>query len=125
MSSLFSALPLPLKLLASARLIVGASSWLFPYQASRVFALMTLTPESTIAMRLFGVRDAVLGVLLIAAKTGAERQRIVNAGLVVDAIDVLACLAGYAMGEQEPKVAAMVAGEAAALVGLGLLGRKG
>ena len=125
MSSLLSTLPLPLKILATARLIVGASSWLLPYHASGAFTLMTLTPESTIALRLFGVRDAMLGVLLIAAKTAAERQRIVNAGLVVDSIDVLASLVGYTMGEQEPKVAAMVAGGAVTLVGLGLMGRKG
>lgn len=124
MSTPSFALPLPLQILASARLLVGASSWLLPYHASRIFALLTLPPTSTVAMRLFGVRDAMLGLLLITAGTEAERQRMVNAGLLVDAIDVLASLVGYAMGEQEPKVAGMVGAGAATLVGLGLMGRK-
>jgi hypothetical protein len=118
-------LPLPLKILATARLVVGASSWLLPYHASRVFALLTLPPQTTIAMRLFGVRDAMLGALLLTAGTEAERSRIVLAGLVVDGIDVLSSLVGFGMGEQEPEVAGMVGVGAAILVGLGLMGRSG
>ena len=67
----------------------------------------------------------MLGGLLIAAGTPAERQRVVLAGVVVDAVDVLASVVGWGMGEQEPQVAGMVGAGAAILVGLGLMGRTG
>ena len=118
-------LPLPLKLLGAARLLVGASSWLLPYHASRVFALLTLPPQTTVILRLFAVRDAMLAGLLLTAGTEAERSRMVMGGVMVDGIDVLASLVGFGLGEQEPEVAGIVGAGAAILMSLGLMGRTG
>jgi hypothetical protein len=124
MSTLPLSLPLStsLKLVAGARTFVGLSSWLLPYHASKVFAFLTLPPQSTILMRLFGVRELALAGLLVAAGTEAERTRVVAAGLAVDSIDVLASLVGFGLGEQDGVAAGMVGVAAALLVGLGLLG---
>jgi hypothetical protein len=118
----FLPLSTSLKLVAGARVIVGLSSWLLPYHASKFFAFLTLQPQSTILMRLFGVRELALAGLLVAAGTEAERRRVVVAGLVVDSMDALASLVGFGLGEQDGVVAGMVGVGAAILVGLGLLG---
>ena len=111
-----------LKLVAGARTFVGLSSWLLPYHASKFFVFLTLPPQSTILMRLFGARELALAGLLVAAGTEAERTRVVVAGLAVDSMDLLASLVGFGLGEQDGVVAGMVGVGATFLVGLGLLG---
>lgn len=104
--------PLPITILGIGRLGVGVSSWIFPRQIWKAFALMTLPPSSTIIMRLFGVRDAVLAVLLLTANNDSEQQRMLAAGAISDIFDILACAVGFISGEVDQSSALMLAGGA-------------
>jgi uncharacterized membrane protein YgcG len=90
-----------------------------------VFALLTLERQSTILMRIFGVRDAMLGALLIAAGTQAERRRMVLVGLAVDGMDVFGELGGVWSGGAGAGSRGDVGGRGGDFGGIGVDGEDG
>ncbi len=76
--------------LVGARLVIGAATWLLPNRTAR---LLLIDPEANpalpVAMRLFGVRDALLGVTVLLLQ-GAPQQRFLQLNPLVDLADATA-----------------------------------
>lgn len=82
-------MPLPLSLLAAARLGIGTAAFLFPSLTTSLL----FSPQQTTSLfhtRAWGSRDALLGALLLTAKSPEARRRALLAGVAVDLADVLA-----------------------------------
>lgn len=110
--------------LSVLRSAVGIGSWVTPAVTSRVFGLGSLNedPRSAVITRLFGVRELAL------ARAGRHpspdvRRAAQQAGVAVDAIDVIASLIALRRGA--PKVILLTfAGGAALFAGLGIAALK-
>ncbi|WCB94751.1 hypothetical protein DSM104299_03490 [Baekduia alba] len=84
--------------LAIARLAVGGSAFATPRQAGRAFGLdADGNPQAPYLARLFGARDAALGVGLLTSSGDAQRQWLMI-GAGCDAADALAAVAGGRAG---------------------------
>jgi hypothetical protein len=107
--------------LGLGRILAGAAAWVAPEAAWQQFGLPAAAsnPEAQLLGRLFGSRDVVLGVALLAAKSPAARRQILRAGLVIDALDLAASL--MAKESLSPKGMASIAGGAASAIGVALL----
>jgi hypothetical protein len=75
---------------AAGRLIVGLSSWAAPRWATRAMGLDIKAPAGAYWARLFGIRDAALGVGLLLAEDGDDRRRWRMLGIASDAADAVA-----------------------------------
>jgi len=89
-----SSFPLPLQLLALGRIGVGTSAFLLPTLTTNLlfFPQPLSSPGSLFNVRAWGSRDALLGALLLTAKTPEARKRALIAGVVVDGLDVVGAL---------------------------------
>jgi len=78
------------------RFIVGAISWFFPAVMTRMMLIDARTnPALAYALRLFGVRDVLMGVLILAPQGDAREQQLCI-GVAIDLIDVIASgIAGF------------------------------
>ncbi|RFU34376.1 hypothetical protein B7463_g2015, partial [Scytalidium lignicola] len=119
-----AAASLPVTLLSTLRIGVGSSSFLLPGFTCQ--SLMFAIPNSSLlAVRLFGCRDAILGLLLHTAKTPEARRRALLAGIAVDALDITACAIGYFREEIDAKPLVTFGGGAVSFLVLAGLGWKG
>ena len=75
---------------AAGRLIVGGATWAAPRFATRVMGLDIKAPAGAYWARLFGIRDAALGVGLLLAEEGDDRRRWRLLGIASDAADAVA-----------------------------------
>ena len=108
----------PLKTLISIRVSIGASAWLAPRLAGRLFGLdPEANPQLPYLGRLFGVRDVVLGAGA-QASAGSSRRLWLQLGLACDAADAAAGLIAGRNGEI-PKLTTVLV-TAPALLGLAL-----
>ncbi|KAH8813216.1 hypothetical protein F5884DRAFT_787753 [Xylogone sp. PMI_703] len=115
---------LPVTLLSTLRIAVGSASFLVPGFTCQT--LMFAIPNSSLlAVRLFGCRDAILGLLLHTAKTPEARRRALLAGIAVDALDITAAAIGYFNGEIDAKPVVTFGGGAMSFLILAGLGWKG
>ena len=109
----------PGKLLTVLRFIIGGSSWLAPRTAGRVFGLdVDANPQAPYLGRLFGVRDAVLGVGLVAT-SGDARRLWWRVGIACDVADLAAGLLAGRARELPRASTALVSAAAAMAAGLG------
>jgi hypothetical protein len=107
------------------RCIVGAISWFLPTVMARVMLIEAkANPALSYALRLFGVRDVFMGVLILAPQGDALDQQL-YIGIAIDLIDVVASgIAGFT--GQIPKRAAILccsAGLVGAALGEAFLGK--
>lgn len=78
------------------RFIVGAISWFLPTAMARVMLIdAKANPALSYALRLFGVRDVLMGVLILAPQGDALDEQLCI-GVAIDLIDVVASgIAGF------------------------------
>jgi hypothetical protein len=109
----------PGKTLAVLRFIIGGGTWLAPRTAGRLFGLdADANPQVPYVGRLFAVRDAVLGVGLVAS-SGDARRLWWRVGVACDLADAVAGLLAKRSGELPAVSAALVTGTALAAASLG------
>ncbi|OJJ58560.1 hypothetical protein ASPSYDRAFT_956365 [Aspergillus sydowii CBS 593.65] len=126
-------------LLATSRMAVGLGFLTVPNHLSTLFVL-PFSADASIGCRMAGSRDLVLGALLYTCcsgstttttsggaavgkdkkkSSGTDIQRALLAGIVVDALDVLACLWCYCDGSLPLTPALLLGGGAAVLCDIG------
>ena len=107
---------------AVGRLLVGLVSWTRPAQSSKAIGLDIKAPAGAYWARLFGIRDAALGIGLLLAEEGDDRRRWRVLGIASDAADAVA--GELAARESNAKGFSRWAlpGAAAAVVALGVAG---
>ena len=105
---------------AVLRLVVGVTCWLFPRLSGRLFGLETVrNDQSPYLARLFAVRDLALGIG--ALQTAGEAQRPwLQVGILCDAADAAAALAGQRGGYLSTPTAARLAFPAVTATALGV-----
>jgi hypothetical protein len=103
--------------LSLIHITVGASFLLTPTPAS---ALFSLPPIPASAARSFGSRDLALGYAVWVSDPHTRRSALMIANLV-NALDVVTGLIGYAQGELSDRAALGSVGMAAIALGLGVL----
>jgi len=121
--------------LAWARALAGGLAFLSPALTAKLFLIPGVTAASMGAyqLRLFGVRDFVIGELLwterppldsapMDARDRRALRKMLVANVVTDGLDVLATAGAFYVGAIPRPAALMVGGGAAAFLSLGLLG---
>jgi hypothetical protein len=100
------------------RFIIGAISWFLPGAMARLMQIdVKANPALPYALRLFGVRDVLMGMLILAPQGKPLNQQL-SIGVAIDLIDVTAsAIAGFT--GQTSKRAAIVCCSAA-LIGASL-----
>lgn len=107
--------------LAVTRLAVGGAAFFTPRLAGRVFGLdVEANPQAPYLARLFGVRDAALGIGILTSEGDARRQWLAI-GVACDAADVLAGLAAGRDGYLPKASAAIVTATALGAIAMGAL----
>jgi hypothetical protein len=90
----------PISGLSLGRIVVGVISLLSPGLAAKLMFLDSrANPQLPLMTRAFGSREIALGALTLAS-TGDDRERMVQAGIAVDAADVLAGVVTAAKGSK-------------------------
>jgi hypothetical protein len=111
------------KALPAVRLAIGAGAWALPDVTGKVFGFAMQDNHEAVYMgRLFGVRDLVLGVGILA--TQGEAQALWwRLGILCDVADTAAGIMGYKAGG--PKRGMLMAtATAASAVYLGIAGAR-
>jgi hypothetical protein len=107
--------------LAVARLAIGGSAFATPRLAARAFGLDAEgNPQAPYLARLFGVRDAALGVGILVSE-GEARKQWLMIGVGCDVADAVAGLAGARAGYLPKATTALVTGAAVSAVAMGVL----
>lgn len=106
------------------RVAVGASGLLAPTFTSNLFRL-PMGPQGVLLSRLTGIRDIVLGELLLTAdRTGDDKnkelKRALWANVATDVVDVGSCAIGFYTGSVGRTGAGLFAGGAILFVLLGV-----
>ncbi|KAF2262691.1 hypothetical protein CC78DRAFT_605740 [Lojkania enalia] len=130
-SSLSTTSTTAIKALSILRIAVGASCIIAPRWSCALFQF-PIPAAYSVMPRIFGVRDLILGELLITAENkespdGGRREikRALWANIGADVVDVGSVLFGLATGTVGRAPAAIFGGGAAAFVILGVLGLRG
>ena len=120
-----------IKVLSLVRIALGAATFIAPKWTCALFQFPIPVSASVLA-RLFGVREIILGELLITAEdkgspAGGRRElrRTLLANLGADTVDI--CSVGFAVatGAMSRVAGALFVGAALGLVGLELIGLRG
>ena len=107
--------------LAIARLAIGGSAFATPRLAGRLFGLdAEANPQTPYLARLFGARDAALGIGILTSEGDARRQWVMI-GVGCDAADALAGLAGGRAGYLPKATSALVTATALGAIVMGVL----
>lgn len=107
--------------LAITRLAVGGSAFATPRLAGRAFGLdVAANPQAPYLARLFGVRDAALGIGILTSQGDARRQWLLI-GVGCDAADALAGLAAGRAGYLPKATSAVVTATALSAIVMGVL----
>lgn len=106
-----TSLPPALRAMAVLRAFAGASSWISPRHAWRVFLLGSMPDGGSTALisRLFGIRDLVLA-LGLGHSDPAVRRAVLTAGVVVDSADVAATALALRAGAPRTTLLSVAAG---------------
>jgi hypothetical protein len=113
----------PVTGLANARIGLGVLALFAPGLASRVFGLDTSQRQLTYMFRMFGSREIALGAATLAAPAQL-RQKIVCAGVAVDAADAIAGALAGRSGAVSQRTSVMLALPALAAVAAGIVGSR-
>ena len=110
----------PGQILSSLRLGVGASAWLTPNLAGRLFGLDTAAnPQASYLARLFGIRDVALAIGT-QQTTGPSRRVWWQIGIACDLADAAAAYLGGRNGTLSKATVVLAGGTAIAAAGLGV-----
>ena len=108
------------RLLNGSRMAVGLAALAVPGHAFRSSGLDDRNnPQLPFVMRMFGVRDLVLGAGALST-SGEERRRWLQAGVAADVVDALAAIAGHRAGYLPTSGAVMLTLTAATGTALGM-----
>ena len=107
---------------AAGRLIVGLTSYAAPRWSTRLMGLDIKAPAGSYWARLFGIRDAALGVGLLLSDAGDERRRWRLLGIASDAADAVAGELAAREAKVEGFSRLALPGAALAVVALGIAG---
>lgn len=110
--------------LSTMRLIIGASALLAPRLAGRLFALdPDENPQAMLLGRLFGVRNAAIGLTL---RDGApeEQRRWLRYGVAIDVIDIAALAAAGARGTVSKRAVVLIGATASVATALGAVAQR-
>jgi hypothetical protein len=100
--------------IAIGRIVVGASAWLTPNLAGRMFGLdPDGNPQLPYVGRLFGARDVALGAGALRSSR-KQKDAWLTAGLACDLADCAAGALAGARGQLPPAAAALVTATAGA-----------
>ncbi len=115
------------KVIAAARVAIGAVALLFPAQAARLFLLnVRSNPQLTYMTRLFAAREIAVGGLTLAAPENARTQ-MVSLGMAIDGSDAVAGIAAARSGIVSKPVGVLLTAAALGAVAAGgsvLVGRR-
>lgn len=114
-----------LRMLIAARFIIGASSWFLPTFTARVmFIDAKANPALPYPLRLFGVRDVLMGVWILTSEDKVL-DRHLNMSVATDLIDVAASGITGLTGHTRRRSAIFCCGAAliGALLGAAALGK--
>lgn len=112
----------PGRTLVAIRLTLGTGAWFAPKFTLVMFGLdPKRNPEAAYATRLFGVRNATLGIGLLASE-GDERRLWWKVGIACDLADIAAALVGARKGRIPGDVHSILilSGAGVAAIGLGV-----
>jgi hypothetical protein len=110
--------PLPLTVLAGARLGLALTALLMPRAGARLFRMEAEGTPATAMGRMFGIRNAALAAGLLRLDVITAPRGFVLINVVVDLVDALSLFAAGCRGEIAS--AATVLGNGAALTGAAL-----
>jgi hypothetical protein len=102
----------------SARMAVGAVSWLTPSLSAKIFGIDPARADPLVT-QLFGVRDFALGYLTATA-SGPTRGQVLRVGVAIDTADTLASIRQMRRGNLSPRAIVLVAGGAALFAATGV-----
>lgn len=115
------------KIMAAARMAIGAAAVLFPALTARLFLLsVKRNPQLPYMTRLFGVREIAVGAMTLNAPDDA-RTPMVGLGIAVDGSDAFAGLAATRSGAISKPAGILLTGAALGAVAAGaaaLAGRR-
>ena len=112
----------PITGLAYGRVVVGILALVSPRRVEKLLGLdPRLNPQMSPLTRMFGAREVALGGLTLAA-SGDARERLIQVGVAVDAIDLVAGLAAASSGAMSKKDGIKLAFVAAGSLGTGVQG---
>jgi Domain of unknown function (DUF4267) len=108
--------------LSLGRVAVGAAAVANPEFAARVFQLDPVSnPQLPYVTRLFGIREAALGVATLMSR-GRAQKGMIGLGILVDAADGATGYLAMQDGTVSRKTAMALIGPAVGAVGSGLVG---
>jgi hypothetical protein len=112
----------PGKALTALRLAIGGGTWIAPERAGAWYGLdVEGNPQGPYVGRLFAIRDAALGVGLLA--TGPEQRRLWwQVGAACDLFDAAAALLAWRRDQLDGRAAAMLGSTALIATALGIAG---
>ncbi|KAF1845272.1 uncharacterized protein K460DRAFT_416553 [Cucurbitaria berberidis CBS 394.84] len=120
-----------IKALTLIRIVTGAACLVAPRFTCALFKY-PVPAEQALLVRMFGVRDAMFGALLItaedkAAQDGGKREmrRAIWAGIATDVVDMGSLALGVAMGQVGKTAAGLLGAGAVGAVGLGAIALRG
>lgn len=104
---------------AALRFTTGVAAWLAPNATARLLGLGS-NHQQPFTTQLFGSRELTLALAITDSASPRLRQRALQLGLLVDALDVIAALGGVRRGTLPTRAAVLAGGGAALFAGLGL-----
>lgn len=109
-----------LKALSGMRTAIGASAWLTPRLAGRLFGLdIDGNPQAPYLARLFGVRDLALAAGPLQSE-GEARARWLKIGVVCDAADAAAAMLAWRDGYVGAPTAVLLTAPALGALAMGV-----
>jgi len=111
--------PTPLQQLNAGRIAAGVGAFANPTLTGTLLGIGGPT-DAHLAARLFGARDIALGVATLTAAQPAAQTALIRTGLICDALDIVAALAGRRAGTLRPQLVAATIAAAGAAVAIGL-----
>jgi hypothetical protein len=111
--------------LVATRTAIGVAAWLTPRLSGRLFGLdPDANPQASYLGRLFGVRDAALGIGL-RSSSGAERQQWLRLGVACDLADAAAGVLAGKTGALPKRATVLVTGTALMAAAMGIAAMRG
>ncbi len=108
--------------LAAMRVVVGIATWAAPGIVGKIVGLQE-SGDSRYLWRIFGIRDAVLGIGVLASQ-GETRKMWLKAGIVCDISDAMAAIVGGRSGTLPARTSASLTAPAVMGIFMGLAGHK-
>ncbi len=110
------------RIIVTSRVTLAMAGLAAPRLVARLFGVRDAAPSLSYVMRLFAIREAMLGYQLYQA-SDAELEEIYRQGIAIDSIDLVSAIAGYARGDISTQTLLLGGGAAGAFAALGYVSR--